>query len=89
MRQEWKGGRFIFPAIGKIDLSLFLLMTNDAVELLKSADVEEIAGFNHETVPGSVIHEMGTARMGRHPRSGATSEARDLKTVDFTQASVV
>ena len=44
-------------------------MMLDAVEILKAADVEEIAGFNRETTPGSVIHEMGTARMGRDPLS--------------------
>ncbi|GFE80085.1 GMC family oxidoreductase [Steroidobacter agaridevorans] len=44
-------------------------MMADAVEMLKAADVEEVSGFNRETVPGSVIHEMGTARMGRDPKT--------------------
>jgi len=43
-------------------------MMADAVEMLKAADVEDVAGFNRETIPGSVIHEMGTARMGRQRR---------------------
>jgi choline dehydrogenase-like flavoprotein len=44
-------------------------MMADAVEMLKAADVEEVSGFNRETIPGSVIHEMGTARMGRDPKT--------------------
>jgi choline dehydrogenase-like flavoprotein len=56
-------------------------MMNDAVELLKSADVEEIAGFNRETVPGSVIHEMGTARMGRDPRTSVLNGHNQIHAV--------
>jgi choline dehydrogenase-like flavoprotein len=44
-------------------------MMADAVEMLNAAELEEVAGFNHETIPGSVIHEMGTARMGRDPQT--------------------
>jgi choline dehydrogenase-like flavoprotein len=40
-------------------------MMDDAVEILAAAKLEEIKGFNHPVTPGSVIHEMGTARMGR------------------------
>ena len=39
-----------------------------AVEMLKAAGGEGVQGFEREPVPGEVIHEMGTARMGRDPR---------------------
>ncbi|MFM2290155.1 MAG: hypothetical protein RL684_3298 [Pseudomonadota bacterium] len=42
-------------------------MMDDAVEMLAAAKLENIKGFNHPVTPGSVIHEMGTARMGRDP----------------------
>jgi choline dehydrogenase-like flavoprotein len=42
-------------------------MKADAVEILESAGVEGIQGFDHPVKFGSVIHEMGTARMGRDP----------------------
>jgi len=36
---------------------------------MKAADMEGVSGFNRETIAGSVIHEMGTARMGRDPKT--------------------
>jgi choline dehydrogenase-like flavoprotein len=44
-------------------------MMDDAVEMLKAAKLENVEGFNHPVTPGSVIHEMGTARMGRDPKT--------------------
>jgi choline dehydrogenase-like flavoprotein len=44
-------------------------MMDDAVEMLQAAKLENVRGFNHPVTPGSVIHEMGTARMGRDPRT--------------------
>ena len=44
-------------------------MMDDAVEMLKAAKLENVSGFNNPITPGSVIHEMGTARMGRDPKT--------------------
>jgi choline dehydrogenase-like flavoprotein len=44
-------------------------MEADAVEMLQKAGLENVQGFNREVTPGSVIHEMGTARMGRDPKT--------------------
>jgi len=44
-------------------------MMDDAVEMLRAARLENIKGFNNPVTPGSVIHEMGTARMGRDPKT--------------------
>jgi choline dehydrogenase-like flavoprotein len=56
-------------------------MMDDAVEILKAADVEGVAGFNRETVPGSVIHEMGTARMGRDPKTSVLNRHNQIHAV--------
>ena len=56
-------------------------MMADAVEILKSADVEGVAGFNRETIPGSVIHEMGTARMGRDPNTSVLNRYNQVHAV--------
>jgi choline dehydrogenase-like flavoprotein len=56
-------------------------MMTDAVEMLKAADVENVSGFNRETVPGSVIHEMGTARMGRDPKTSVLNGRNQIHTV--------
>ena len=40
-----------------------------ATEMLKAAGCDSVQGFEREPVPGEVIHEMGTARMGRDPKT--------------------
>jgi choline dehydrogenase-like flavoprotein len=40
-----------------------------ATEMLEATGCEGIQGFVREGVPGEVIHEMGTARMGRDPKT--------------------
>jgi choline dehydrogenase-like flavoprotein len=37
--------------------------------MLKAAGCDFVQGFEREPVPGEVIHEMGTARMGRDPKT--------------------
>jgi choline dehydrogenase-like flavoprotein len=44
-------------------------MMDDAVEILQAAKLDDVSGFNRKVTPGSVIHEMGTARMGRDPKT--------------------
>lgn len=41
----------------------------DAVEMLEKAGLKEVVGFDNEHEPGFGIHEMGTARMGRDPKT--------------------
>ncbi|MEM9258928.1 MAG: GMC oxidoreductase, partial [Bacteroidota bacterium] len=41
----------------------------DAVEMLENAGVKNVQGFNKEHEMGYGIHEMGTARMGRDPKT--------------------
>jgi choline dehydrogenase-like flavoprotein len=40
-----------------------------AAEMLEAAGATEISTYDDEALPGLVIHEMGTARMGRDPAS--------------------
>lgn len=49
-------------------------MMDDAVEMMTAAGLEDVKGFNHPVTPGSVIHEMGTARMGRDPKTSVLNE---------------
>ena len=41
----------------------------DAVEMLERAGLQNIVGFNNKHEMGYGIHEMGTARMGRDPKT--------------------
>lgn len=40
-----------------------------AVEMLEAAGLKEISTFDDVSAPGLCIHEMGTARMGRDPKT--------------------
>jgi choline dehydrogenase-like flavoprotein len=40
-----------------------------AVEMLEKGGFTNIEGFNEQSAPGLSIHEMGTARMGRDPKT--------------------
>jgi choline dehydrogenase-like flavoprotein len=53
-------------------------MMADAVEMCDAAGLENVQGFNHPVTPGSVIHEMGTARMGRDPKTSVLNEHNQI-----------
>ncbi|RXK60896.1 GMC family oxidoreductase [Lacibacter luteus] len=44
-------------------------MMNDAKEMLEAAGVKNVNTYDSGYAPGMGIHEMGTARMGRDPKS--------------------
>jgi choline dehydrogenase-like flavoprotein len=49
-------------------------MLNDAKEMLESAGVKNVKAHAMEGVLGRGIHEMGTARMGRDPKTSVLNE---------------
>lgn len=40
-----------------------------AIEMLEAAGLKDVTGFDDGSAPGLCIHEMGTARMGRDPKT--------------------
>ena len=44
-------------------------MANDMAEMLDAAGVSDIRTYDNDYFPGMGIHEMGTARMGRDPKT--------------------
>ncbi|NTS41784.1 GMC family oxidoreductase [Flavisolibacter sp. BT320] len=44
-------------------------MANDAVEMLTAAGLKDVSSYDSDYAPGMGIHEMGTARMGRDPKT--------------------
>lgn len=65
-------------------------MQKTAVEMLESANVEDVQPFDYGAVPGSVIHEMGTARMGNDPKTSVLNkwnQAHDIKNLFVTDGS--
>lgn len=49
-------------------------MLEDAKEMLASVGVKDIQGCDGDGTPGRGIHEMGTARMGRDPKTSVLNE---------------
>jgi choline dehydrogenase-like flavoprotein len=56
-------------------------MMDDAVEMMTAAKLENVKGFNNPVTPGSVIHEMGTARMGRDPKTSVLNSHNQVHAV--------
>jgi choline dehydrogenase-like flavoprotein len=56
-------------AIGENERLMRKDMANDMAEMLSACGVKEVETFDSTYFPGMGIHEMGTARMGRDPRS--------------------
>jgi len=51
------------------ELRMRLDMAHDCAEMLEAAGVKDVATFDNDYAFGQGIHEMGTARMGRDPRT--------------------
>jgi choline dehydrogenase-like flavoprotein len=56
-------------AIGENEQLMRRDMLNDMAELLEAAGVRDVHTHDAGYFPGMGIHEMGTARMGRDPKS--------------------
>lgn len=55
---------------------------NSAVEMLEVAGLKEIEGYVRDRPPGLCIHEMGTARMGRDPKTSVLNGFNQAHEVD-------
>ncbi len=49
-------------------------MRDSAAEMLEAAGLKDIHSWNNEPSPGLGIHEMGTARMGRDPKTSVLNK---------------
>jgi len=49
-------------------------MKNDAMEMLEAAGVKNVQGFEGDGTMGRGIHEMGTARMGKDPKTSVLNK---------------
>jgi choline dehydrogenase-like flavoprotein len=65
-------------------------MAGDAVEMLEAAGIKEVHSYDSNGVLGRGIHEMGTARMGRDPKTSVlngNNQVWDCKNVFVTDGS--
>jgi choline dehydrogenase-like flavoprotein len=65
-------------------------MTITASEMLSAAGAKQIEPFLEDNAPGLTIHEMGTARMGRDPKTSvlnARNQAHEVKNLFITDGA--
>lgn len=53
-------------------------MKQDAIDMLEAAGVKDVVGTETAYAPGMGIHEMGTARMGRDPKTSVLNGANQV-----------
>lgn len=56
-------------------------MDQEAVAMLEAAGLKNVQPFNRDSYPGMAIHEMGTARMGKDPRTSVLNEWNQVHAV--------
>ena len=56
-------------ATGENERLMRVDMMNDMAEMLEATGVKDVRVFDNPYYPGMGIHEMGTARMGRDPKT--------------------
>lgn len=60
------------------------------IEMLEAAGCTNISSYNAPTAPGAAIHEMGTARMGRDPKTSVLNkwnQMHDVRNVFVTDGA--
>ncbi|HMB92935.1 MAG TPA: GMC oxidoreductase, partial [Rhodothermales bacterium] len=61
-------------ATGENERLMRVDMMNDMAEMLEATGVKNVNTYDNEYYPGMGIHEMGTARMGRDPKTSVLNE---------------
>lgn len=78
-------------AFGENELAMRKDMMASAVEMLDAAGFKNVSGFNRtDTHPGLGIHDMGTARMGKDPKTSVLNkfnQIHDCKNVFVTDGA--
>ncbi|MGZ5246239.1 MAG: GMC oxidoreductase, partial [Flavitalea sp.] len=72
------------------ELSMRKDMMQDAKEMLEAAGVKNVYTYDNDYAPGMGIHEMGTARMGRDPKTSVlngNNQVWDAKNVFVTDGA--
>ncbi len=65
-------------------------MQQSAEDMLEAANLDWVNKFDYGMMPGSVIHEMGTARMGHDPKTSVLNQwnqSHDIKNLFVTDGS--
>lgn len=75
---------------GENEKKMRMDMQQTAVDMLKAAQLDWVAPFDRHPTPGTVIHEMGTARMGNDPKTSVLNkwnQSHDIANLFVTDGS--
>lgn len=75
---------------GENELAMMKHMTQASEEILRKAGFSKVKSFRKSPAPGSSVHEMGTARMGRDPKTSILNkhnQMHDVQNVFITDGS--
>ena len=67
-------------------------MQDDAVAMLEAAGAKKVRAYDNGSYPGMAIHEMGTARMGRDPKTSVlngNNQIHDCNNVFVTDGAAM
>lgn len=88
---QWGLPTVTFDAeIKENELAMRKDMQNQAIEMLETAGFKNVQGYDNEYHLGLGIHEMGTARMGRDPKTSvlnANNQVHDVPNVFVTDGA--
>jgi choline dehydrogenase-like flavoprotein len=81
-RDKWGLPVVVFDAeLKENERKMRIDMANDAQEMLEACGFKKVKSHDAGSFPGMAIHEMGTARMGRDPRSSILNAHNQIHTV--------
>jgi choline dehydrogenase-like flavoprotein len=93
-KDKWGVPLIVFDAaFGENEIAMRQDMMKSAIEMLEAAGFKNITGYNRQEVHlGLGIHEMGTARMGRDPKTSvlnAFNQVHSCKNVFVTDGAAM
>jgi choline dehydrogenase-like flavoprotein len=81
-KDKWGMPVVVFDAeIRENEKKMRLDMANDAQEMLEASGLKNVKTYNKGSHLGMAIHEMGTARMGRDPKTSVLNAHNQIHTV--------
>lgn len=90
-KDKWGMPLVVFDAeLKENEKKMRIDMMNDAKEMLETAGVKNVRGYDNGSYLGMAIHEMGTARMGRDPKTSVlngNNQMHAVKNVFVTDGS--
>ncbi|KAA9356336.1 GMC oxidoreductase [Larkinella humicola] len=79
---KWGLPMLVFDAeIGENEKKMRVDMLNDAQEMLEKAGLINVKTYDQGSVLGQAVHEMGTARMGRDPKTSVLNGNNQIHAV--------